>query len=272
LLEGTLVAASAHYVGAFISIRQAVPCILHLENRCGEKFLKMLFLEGYDSKTTGTEQAKLLSDLENIVNSQVLGRPGRKSNWRVATAKDKDSRQTIKDQTLPNTPCRKFLQHFPLLLELCIADNVRREAWNDVIERWLEVMETARKRETFTEADIGEFQYLADEWFERWLALWGQDRMTNYIHMVALGHLSFYMREWGNLYKYSQQGWEAFNSLIKSVYFRRTQRGGNGGKPDEKNSHVVPVARWLQEKLYFLSGDYLGVNVPVHGTNAGEDD
>jgi hypothetical protein len=126
-------------------------------------------------------------------------------------------------------------------------------------------METARKRETFTKAEIGEFQYLVDKWFERWLALWGCDGMTNYIHMVASGHLSFYMREWGNLYKYSQQGWEAFNSLI-NVYFWRTQRGGNGGKPEEKNSRVVPVARWLQQNLYFLSGDYFGVNVSAHGT------
>jgi hypothetical protein len=69
---------------------------------------------------------------------------------------------------LPNTYCRKFLlQHFPLLSELCIADPVRRDAWNHVIDCWLEVMETARKRETFTEAEIGEFQHLADKWFER---------------------------------------------------------------------------------------------------------
>jgi hypothetical protein len=81
------------------------------------------------------------------VNTQVLGRPGRKANWRVATAKNKDSHQTIKDQTLPNTHCRKFLQHFALLLELCIEDPVQREAWNDAIDCWLEVMETARKRD-----------------------------------------------------------------------------------------------------------------------------
>jgi hypothetical protein len=59
-----------------------VPCILHLE-----KFQKMLFLEGYDSKTMVTEQAKLLKDLENIVNTQVLGRPDRKANWGVAIHK-----------------------------------------------------------------------------------------------------------------------------------------------------------------------------------------
>jgi hypothetical protein len=129
-------------------------------------------------------------------------------------------------------------------------------------------MEMARKRETFTVAENGEYQYLADKWFDRWLALWGREGMTNYIHImvVASGYLSFYMREWGDLYKYSQQGWKAFNSLIKSVYFCWTQQGGNGGKPNEPNSHVVPVAHWLQQKLYFLSGDYLGGNVPTHGT------
>jgi hypothetical protein len=75
---------------------------------------------------------------------------------------NKDSHQTIKDQPLPNTHCRKFLQHFALLSELCIEDEERQEAWNECIERWLEVMETARQRETFSEADIGEFQFLAD--------------------------------------------------------------------------------------------------------------
>jgi hypothetical protein len=41
-LQGAL--EHGNYAGAFIGIWQAVPCILHLENRCGEKFLKMLFL------------------------------------------------------------------------------------------------------------------------------------------------------------------------------------------------------------------------------------
>jgi hypothetical protein len=118
-------------------------------------------------------------------------------------------------------------------------------------------MESARRREDFNENDIEEFQTIADDWFEQWVKLAGRDGLTNYIHMVGAGHLSFYMREWGNLYRYSQQGWESYNSLIKSVYYRRTQRGGNGGNKDETNSRVVPLGRWLQRKMFFLSGDYL---------------
>jgi hypothetical protein len=37
-----------------------------------------------------------------------------------------------------------------------------------------------------------------------------------------------------------------------------------------RNTHVLSLLRlWLQQKLYFLLGDYLEVNVPIHGTNAG---
>jgi hypothetical protein len=105
--------------------------------------------------------------------------------------------------------------------------------------------------------DVKEFQDLADDWFARWIKLVGRDGCSNYTHLIASGHIAFYLREWGDLYKYSQQGWEAYNSLIKGVYYRRTQRGGHGGKRDEPNSRVHPLGRWRQRKLFFLSGDYL---------------
>ena len=48
--------ASGNYTGTFIGIRQAVPCILHLESRCGKKYIKMLFLEGFDLFKTDSDQ------------------------------------------------------------------------------------------------------------------------------------------------------------------------------------------------------------------------
>jgi hypothetical protein len=248
---------AGNYAGAYISLRQGLPCILHLENRVGEKKLKMVLLEAYDSLPTDALKNQFLKDFEELVNTNVLGTANRRANWRMAVAKDKDNRQCIADQTLPNTHVRKFLSKFYLIAGLCISDPVRRAAWESTILCWNAVMEYARRREDFTEDDIEEFQTLADDWFEKWVKLTGRDGLTNYIHMVGAGHLSFYMREWGNLYRYSQQGWEAYNSLIKSVYYRRTQRGGNGGKKDDTNSRVVPLGRWLQRKMFFLSGDYL---------------
>jgi hypothetical protein len=254
-MAGTIEAGN--YTGAFISIRQAVPCILHLENRCGEKFIKMLLLEGYDAAGTNAAKKRFLKRFETIVNTQILGTVNRRANWRIALGKDSENRQNIKDQTLPNTHCRKFINKFSLLTAHCVSNEARRNRWNEVIHLWSSVMEAARQREDFSDEDIEDFQNLADDWYDKWVTMFGRDGITNYTHIVSSGHLAFYMTTWRNLYKYSQQGWEAYNSLIKSVYFRRTQRGGHGGKLDEPNSRVTPLGRWLQRKLFFLSGDYL---------------
>jgi hypothetical protein len=62
------------HVGAFIGIRQVVPCFLYLENRCREKFLKIHFLEGYDkNQRMEKEKKQLLKDIKLCVNTQILG-------------------------------------------------------------------------------------------------------------------------------------------------------------------------------------------------------
>jgi hypothetical protein len=250
--------AIGNCAGAFITIRQAVPCILHMENRCDEKFIKMVFLEGFDSFTTDADRAKFIRAVELLVNTSILGTPTRPANWRLATARDKDSRQAIKDQTMPNTHCRKFLQNFSKLTAFCLPHDLpRQHQWNQTIERWNLVMEGVRSKEQYNQQAVDDFQDLADDWFEHYIELAGRDGCSNYTHLIASGHISFYLKEWGNLYRYSQQGWEAYNSLLKSVYYRRTQRGGYGGKRDEATSRVTPLARWMQRKLFFQSGDYL---------------
>jgi hypothetical protein len=178
----------------------------------------------------------------------------------ACTATDKDSRQVIKDQTIPNSHVRKFLKAYQHITLLCLPlaeDEERRALWDESFVLWNEWMDVAKRRDYFEARDVKEFQEQADEWFEKWHALQGYNGMTNYIHLISSGHLAFYLQEWGNLWKYLQQGWESLNLLMKSVYYRRTQRGGHGGKKDKPNSRVLPIARWLQRKIYFLSGDYL---------------
>jgi hypothetical protein len=120
------IAAGNYYAGAYISICQAVPCILHLKNRCGEKFIKMVLLEGFDVLPTDTLKKMYLIDFEHIVNTGVLGTPARRANWRLATGKDKDNPQCIKDQTLPNTHVCKFLDAFKAIAAHCIVSEDRQ--------------------------------------------------------------------------------------------------------------------------------------------------
>jgi hypothetical protein len=228
--------------------------------------LKMLLLEGFDAAGTNAVKKKFLKTFENIVNTQVLGTVNCRANWRICLGKDSDKRQNIMDQTLPNTHCCKFINNFSLLTAHCIADEARSERWNKVIQLWSVVMECAHRREDFSKEDVEDFQTIADDWFEKRVTMFGHDVLSNCTHIVSSGHLAFNMTTWGNLDKYSQQGWEAYNSLLKSVYFCWMQRGGHGGKSDKPNLWVTPLGCWLQRKLFFLSGDYLCCNkVPDMG-------
>jgi hypothetical protein len=69
--------------------------------------------------------------------------------------------------------------------------------------------------------------------------------------MIASGHIADYLYKWKNLYHFSQQGWEAMNSLIKTFFFRRTSHGG-GVRGRSKKSRLIPIARWLQRRMIFL--------------------
>jgi hypothetical protein len=69
--------------------------------------------------------------------------------------------------------------------------------------------------------------------------------------MIGSGHVAEYLYKWKNLYRFSQQGWEAMNSLIKTFFFRRTSHGG-GVRGNSKKSRLIPIARWVQRRLIFL--------------------
>jgi hypothetical protein len=48
-----------------------------------------------------------------------------------------------------------------------------------------------------------------------WLDLLGAEHMTNYIHIIGSGHLTYFASKYRNLYRFSQQGWESLNQLLK---------------------------------------------------------
>ena len=67
--------------------------------------------------------------------------------------------------------------------------------------------------------------------------------------MIGSGHMLEYMKRWGNLTKYSQQGWEALNALIKLFFFRRTNKGG--GKSSVK-SELILIGQLMQRQFFWI--------------------
>ena len=253
---------AAEYPGAMILVRQAVPCILHLENRCGEKILKTLLFETIQlANKTNKEEEELLKKVELIANTRILGSTKKPATWKIPVANDSNKR-VVQDLTMPNCHVWKFMKEFHEITAVCFdttndKEKARKEAWDKCHDLWMVVVEKDRKKEDFTDAEIEAFQGHCDKFIDAWLQLLpGDTGMTNYFHIVAASHLSYYLREWRNLYRFSQQGWEGINGVIKALLHKRSQHGGNSGKNGERNSKVEPIARWALRQMFFFSGNY----------------
>jgi hypothetical protein len=140
-------------------------------------------------------------------------------------------------------------------VNISIVDEERKLRFCRATDRINIALKKARQKDIFTTEQILSFQNDVDEFAQDWLWLYGNSAMTNYIHQLISGHIAYFMFKWKNLYWHSQQGWwEALNSLIKTFYFRRTQRGGALNKGKGPKTKLLPLGKWLQRCLLWLCG------------------
>ena len=97
-------------------------------------------------------------------------------------------------------------------------DEDKKIDWKRCITEWKKVISMALQREEFTDDTIDDFSSQCDFFFEAWVVLHGLVGMTDYFQMIGSGHMTYFHREWHNLYLYSQLGWKALNSLHKNIY------------------------------------------------------
>ena len=109
--------------------------------------------------------------------------------------------------------------------------------------------------EDFSNEEILEYQLTADKFSRRWVELYNEEGIKNYIHMMMSGHFSYFLDKCHNLYRYKQQGWEHLNKLIKCYFFHRTQRGGSYGQSTGMaGQQIVSIAKWVQRTILWRNG------------------
>jgi hypothetical protein len=108
------------------------------------------------------------------------------------------------------------------MIELCIADGTEEEKWQIMIPHYRQACVTLRTRHDMTNKEIESFQNEFDLFFQIWVGMYGDEGVTNYLHMPTSGHIMEYLFKYKNLYRHSQQGWEALNHLLRTFYFRQT--------------------------------------------------
>lgn len=270
LLETTYKRQKARYQvlrkrnGQYYGHEDRVSCILHLELRVGEMLVGMAVKQamaiavdsepGAANKRKETIQAEFLAGLNETIQTTVLNTKSHPSSWSISLSHDdKSTMPTIKPISLSKQQAVAFMENAESFLGACFPnDPEKAETLTESLNEYMMAMKILKKREDYTSEEITRFQQHIDTWFAVWIKEFGRDTYSNYIHLLHTGHIAEEMKKFGCLYRYSQEGLEAMNALIKSFWFRRTGRGGGKPTGEQSSNRILPIARWSQRRMCWM--------------------
>jgi hypothetical protein len=107
------------------------------------------------------------------------------------------------------------------------------KSWHGMADNMGNMWTLIEQHEDCMDQQLDQLHLCRGKFISQWIDIAGKVHVTNYIHILGSGHLTYFASKYKNLYKFSQQGWESLNQLIKHFYFNNTNHGGsagNGGK------------------------------------------
>lgn len=245
---------------ALYLIEHAIPCILHLENRTLLKLLMLLLVDGWSNakkrclqESSHIASMKVREDmfLERVskaMNTEILGAPGNVGQWKVPLDHSQSGERSIGQVNFENYRGRIILQHLKILIEICIVDQEKKNKWVYASNLYNRAMILLRKQSDNTDEEKKEFQLSINKCYLVLRSMYQQNIATNYWHMLSSGHILWFMNKVGCLHKYSNQGWEALNRLVKNYLDRRTNMGGGR---DKTKSKLKPLASLFLRRLFW---------------------
>jgi hypothetical protein len=192
---------------------------MHLENHVGEKLITVLLsmvVNKYQNQSKTRSLTRFASNIQNIFNTRILGSVTRPKQWMMPLNLKGDA---VAKVSLSNKKTRLAIDTINHLIEYVWAapdEREKKEIWLKMIEDYQHAMRILRKWSEYTEDDIVTFQLKIDNFFSAYIEKSGagKEGVTNYIHILGSSHIQYYMKTHGNLYKYSQQGWESLNEKL----------------------------------------------------------
>jgi hypothetical protein len=184
-----------------------IPCILHLENRVGEKLLTMILRIGMD--IWRSTRKNYVEDIETFFWTQVLGTAVSPAHWSLPHDGKSEA-----DLCISKIPGRNEMIHHMVaksdnIINACLPGNQEISGkLQHAVNCYRGAMRLLNKHCNLTEDKVENFQNLADEFFKIWVEMFGPEGVANYIHLIGSSHMLYFLQQIGCLYLCNQQGWE----------------------------------------------------------------
>ena len=261
---------------ALVSVEQCIICQMHAENRKNEKLFECFF-NAHTTRLAVKKGGKkeFEESVVQFMTKQHLGDPekGIVRPWKFPEYMPNSDRIVKPSWTLERS--RKMLDGLLAINEFAwdINEDIKTRTKNktkntnkrkkgkrkSLLTGYSSLMEDLNRHKPY-EKDSEELMALATKCnlvFHQFVMLNGKENVTNYFHILGSGHTIYFIKKFGSLYRYSQQGWESMNFLIKHFYFHNTNHGGNCGRGKglkSCNDHAKPIMRWAKRNYMWETG------------------
>ena len=232
-----------------------IPCILHCENRVGEKIITIILRRQLD-KFSG-QKMDFIDAMDETFQTKVLGSVTSPSHWRLKHSKDSDGQLKLESLQVRNQTVRKMLDSIDIIVEDAAgeSDDEFKTKMIFAVASFKEAMKILTTHRSLTEEEMERFQDKIDDFYETWIDLFGEEGITNYIHLLGSGHMLYFLKKYGCLYIYSQQGWEDLNNRCQAYLLHNTSRGGYGSGQGKGKSYTFLIVRFILRDLLWKTGD-----------------
>jgi hypothetical protein len=136
---------ASNFDEAMIRLEQALPCLLHLENRVSETIIEHLIRVGMqlcDGNPTSTRN--LIEGVERIINENIFGSVGCSSNWKLPLNTD----GTVGKVKLANWRARRVIENMNDIIALCLpgdSNTEQRNKWGSVVDVYIRTIKVSLK-------------------------------------------------------------------------------------------------------------------------------
>ena len=136
------------------------------------------------------------------------------------------------------------------LIDIAVVDNEDNKHWRAFIVSYLNCMDKVTSSQEYTRRDVDELDVLCKKMYHLLVTtIGGLEACTNYFHIIGSGHVVWMAREYGNLWRFRNEGVEAFNKIVSLRYNKFNKRGGykktRAGDLKRKCNEFWSLGQWL---------------------------
>ena len=207
---------------------------LHLIMRGNESILHMMMLKCIEQRGGKENAVGALTEMDNIIRE--IGQLGQ--NW--SHKWDKKDPEALSKPAMPYDESKKIFNRanlnsgkFFAALSIIFHGNDKdskkekeelkklKEEWKRLLKCYIDILHYLTLNREYIEGELDKLEEACNLFGDLLVRhCGGMKNVTNYYHDIVAGHVVQQSKEWGNLWRFRNEGVEAFNAMLSRFAFK----------------------------------------------------